>query len=97
MGYKKDESGTYVVWYTKRHPISRVPMKLQRKGIKTEAEAKRVFNQLVFEVEEKIRRKTVPTWWECVEKYFEYAKLRGIHGKTIQNYFLGLQAYTKPI
>lgn len=97
MGYKKDESGTYVVWYTKRHPISRVPIKLQRKGIKTEAEAKRIFNQLVYEVEEKIRRKTVPTWWQCVEKYFEYAKLRGIHGKTIQNYFLGLQAYTKSI
>jgi integrase len=97
MGYKKLEDGTFLVWYCKRDPITRVPTKLQRKGIKSEAEAKRVFNQLVVEVEEKLKKKTTPTWWKTVEAYFDYARLKGIHEKTIQNYFLGLQAYTKSI
>ena len=56
MVIKKQQDGMYVVSFSKRHPITRVPKSLRRtktdsgQPIKTEAEAKRIYNQLVAEV-----------------------------------------------
>jgi len=35
------------VSYSKRHPITRAPVGLRRKGIKSKGEAQRVLNELV--------------------------------------------------
>ncbi len=38
----------YVVSYSARHPVTRKPFSKRRIGLKTKAEAQRVFNQLLI-------------------------------------------------
>ena len=52
MGIKKDPiTGMYQVEYWKRHPKTRKPTRIARQGIKTKAEATRVYHQLIVETE----------------------------------------------
>lgn len=98
MGFREDEKnkGTWIVWYCKRHPITRAPISLRRMGIKTKAEAKRVEAELVVQVEDKIRRKTLPTWSQVVHEFISSKKQEGMSGKSLDSYFLCLQAHTFP-
>ena len=62
MGIKFDSiNKTFTASYTKRHPITRVPRSLRRKGIKSKAEAHRVYN------EEKLKASEVPSWHKLVQ------------------------------
>lgn len=73
MGIKLDiNTKTFVVSYSKRHPISRQPISLVRKGIKSKAEANRVYSELILLIEEKIRKKSVLSWPELLEKYISH-------------------------
>lgn len=85
---------TWEVSYSKRHPITRIPCRGARKGIKSQAEAKRIYSELVVQVNDKIRRQSVPTWWSMVESYCETSRNRGLTEKTIDNYLLCLKAHT---
>lgn len=67
MAIKKQADGTYFVTYHKRHPTSRVPVKAARKGIKSEAQAKRTYAELVIQVEDKLREKTIPRWADLIQ------------------------------
>lgn len=97
MGIKFiEETRTYTVQYSKRHPITRQPIPMKRSGIKTHADAKRVERELVVLVEEKIRAKIIPTWEKLVDMWSEDAKNRGLMPKTIDNYLYSLRAYTFP-
>lgn len=92
---KLDEvTKTWEVSYSKRHPITRIPCRAARKGIKSQAEAKRVYDQLVVQVNDKIRRQSIPRWWDMVESYVETSRNRGLTEKTIENYVLCLRSHT---
>ncbi len=96
MGIKPDPANpeTYIVSYSKRHPITRVPVVLRRKLIKTKAEAQRIHTQLIIDVEEKLRRKVIPDWQEATERFLQSCLDRECAGKTIEDYGLCLRAHT---
>jgi len=100
MGIKKQADGMYVVSFSKRHPTTRIPKSLRRtktdngQPIKTEAEAKRIFNQLVAEVNEAITLSVSPPWRVMVKRFLDSCERRGLMPKTIENYRLGLEAHT---
>jgi integrase len=100
MGIKKLSNGTYEVSFCARHPISRVPKSLKRtrndKGqlITSSAEAKRIYNQLVKEVNEKLKESVTPVWRVMVARFVESSLQRGLMTKTVENYRLGLEAHT---
>ncbi len=96
MAIKQDpnDRGAYIVSYSKRHPVSRQPVGLRRKGVKSLAEAKRVYNNLVVDVEERIRAKQIPAWRDVVGRFLAERRDRGLSGKTIEDYGLCLRAHT---
>jgi integrase len=95
MGIKYDENKKYwIVSYSKRHPVTRKPLAIIRKGIKTKAEAARVEKQLVLELELKLKRVIVPTWKELVTAYIADLSQRDVSRKTVDNYKLCLEAHT---
>lgn len=96
MGIKFDSgTSTWMAFFSKRHPSREIPpITLRRKGIKTQAEARRIERQLIGEVEMRLHRKTIPVWKQLVDQWKEDALNRGLSGKTIENYFLNLRAYT---
>lgn len=96
MGIKRDlkKPGTFIASHSKRHPVTNIPYSLRRKGFKTEAEAKRAFNQLVVDVEDKIRSQTTPSWEKMTEDFLLACKARGLTGKTVLDYGLCLRANT---
>ncbi len=94
MGIKKNTDGTFVVSYHKRHAITRVPFKASRRGIKSKGEAQRVFNQLVIEVEGKLKKAITPNWNEVLEKYLVSGRERGLMSKTLYACEKTLRAHT---
>jgi integrase len=85
---------TYEVSFSKRHPITRVPVVLRRKGIKSKAEAQRIYHELIIEVEDKLRRSVVPTWNETLDKFLISSRERGLMLKTLYASEKTLRAHT---
>ena len=83
----------WIVSFGKRHPITRQSVTLRRKAA-TASEAKRVYLQLVIDVEEKIRGKIVPTWKDSIDRYLDDCTKRGLSEKTVEDYGLCLRAHT---
>jgi integrase len=96
MGIKEDKEkpGTYVVFYSKRHPTTRQAAGLRRKGFKSMAEARRALNQMVVDVEDKIRRSVVFCWSALVEKYREHMLNQNLSAKTVETHWLCLKSHT---
>src|SRR4051794_5645200 len=94
MGIKYIEQEGYKVSYCKRNPKTGVPVGASRKGIKSMAEAKRVHNELVLQVERKINEAIVPTWPMVVERYLNACTEKEISKKTVENYSICLNAHT---
>lgn len=71
MGIKEDpdKPGTFIVSHHKRHPLSRTPISIRRKGFKSLAEAKREFSVIVGEVEDRVKRQITPKWADLVEQW----------------------------
>lgn len=97
---KKNADGQYTVSYSCRHPISRMPVCLRRKTndkrqfITSMAEAQRIYNQLVIEVNQKLHESVYPTWRNLLQKFYETSLKRGLMPKTVENYKLALNAHT---
>lgn len=73
MGIKLDsKTNTFIVSYSKRHPISRKPMSLIRIGIKSKAEANRIHAELIVKVDSKIRETRTPKWPQLLDRYIEH-------------------------
>lgn len=86
MGIKKQADGTYKVSYHKRHPVSRRTISRLRIGIKTQAEAKRVYTDLVVLVNDCIKKEVVPTWSAFLDQYLVDIAERNVLNKgTIYN------------
>lgn len=97
MGVKFDsKSNTWSVSYSKRHPLTRIPCSLRRKGIKSQAEAKRIEHMLVIHVEKKLHELIVSKWPVLVERYCKASLEQGMTKKTVDNYHICLKAHTFP-
>jgi integrase len=95
MGIKFNaETKTYDVSYYKRHPVTRTPLRAARIGVKTKAEANRIFTELVIQIEEKLHEKTVPKWSTLVEDYRKAMLEQDMTEKTVENYYVCLKAHT---
>lgn len=96
MGIKYNElTKKWDVTYHKRHPATRVPHRAGKKGLKTQAEARRAERELVILIEERFRAKIIPTWSVFVERYKSEATQQGILClKSVQDYYACLKAHT---
>ena len=95
MGIKFDSENNYwIVSCSKRHPVTRKPLSIIRKGAKTKAEAKRVEKQLVIEMEQKLKRVIIPTWKCLVGDYISDLSTRDVSKKTVESYKMCLDAHT---
>ena len=81
-------------WYSKRHPITRVPASLRRTRLKSRAEALRVRTTLIVAVEEKLRKALMPSWSEQIEYYLTSCASNGLSVKSIYNAEKCLKAAT---
>lgn len=98
MAIKPDPKvpGTFIVSYAKRDPISKQPVSLRRKGIRSQAEARRVLAELVIQVEDRLRRAQVPTWRAVVDSYLRSLADRDLTPMTIHGYQTCLYRHTMP-
>lgn len=95
MGFKLDEkSGLWEAYFSKRHPLTRQPVTLRRRGLKSQAEARRVERELIGAVEMRLVEEKSPLWREAVVAYLSFAKELGYTNHTIHDYETGLYAYT---
>ena len=98
MGIKFDEKKKYwIAFYSKRHPVTRKPLSILRKGFKSKAEALRVEKELVLEMEHKLKKVIVPSWKEIVLKYIVSLADSDVSRKTVDTYKLCLEAHTFPV
>lgn len=98
MGIKFDDKKQYwIAFYSKRHPITRKPRSLLRKGFKTKAEALRAEKDLVLQMEQKLRKVIVPTWDQVVDEYSSDLAMRDVSRKTVETYHCCLKAYTSDV
>jgi integrase len=95
MGIKYDESKEcWSAFYSKRHPITRIPTGLRRTNLASKSEALRVEKELVIEVEHKLNKTITPSWKEVVERFAVSAHERGVSEKSISNNTYCLKAHT---
>jgi integrase len=95
MGINKNKiTGLWDVTHYKRHPITRVPVRAARKGIKSEREARRIEQELVIQVEDKLRRAIKPTWEKVLFEYLAASQERGLRNSTLYQCGSTLKAHT---
>ncbi|MFN8845841.1 MAG: tyrosine-type recombinase/integrase [Bdellovibrionales bacterium] len=94
MGIKKDEkTGLWIARYTKRVPDSNKPaIGLQRQA-KTRAEAQRIYEDLVYQINKRIHANRVPAFAKVVEMYFE-SRRGNVQQSTIISERLTLEKYS---
>jgi len=95
MGIKYDyKRKHFIVSYSRRHPITKKPRGIRRIGIKTRAEAEKVYKALILELGEKFNENLNPLWTEIVSKFLEFYANSGIAKNTLKNYESCLQIHT---
>jgi integrase len=95
MGIKYDEvEKTYHVSFYKRHPITKQPVRAARGGIKSKAEAHRLYAELVVQVEQRLHERIVPRWNTLLQEYRSSMLDQGMTQKTVENYYVCLRAHT---
>lgn len=99
-----ENTKSYEVSFSKRHPVSRVPASAKRtmtdegKLISTKAEAQRIYNQLVIQVENKLKLNVLDntmTYNSLLAKFYESLIDRDLMNATIENYKISLGAHTQ--
>ena len=83
MGIKKEKDNTYTVSYHWRHPITRKSRSRRRTKIKSMAEAKRVRDSLVIEVDREMQQKVTPSWSQVVKEFLEEFPSTGVNKATL--------------
>ncbi len=95
MGYKYNkEAGHWEAYFCKRHPITRKPVNARKRGMKSEAEAKRAERELIAQVERKLHESIIPTWAATLDRFLENCRDRGLTEHTIHDYETSLKAHT---
>ena len=86
----------YDVSFSKRHPVTGMPFSLKRTNIKNMSEAKRVFNELVIQLENKIKAKIIPNWEVFLESYSQSLNVQDLREKTKYTRTVVLKKHTLP-
>lgn len=94
MGIKQQSDGSWHAFYSRRHPETKIPVSMRRKGIETKAAALRVEKELVLEVDKRLKAIVIPTWGEFIDEYLESCRQSGMRLKTIYNRDKCLRAAT---
>jgi len=95
MGIKQDPVlKTWIVNYSKRPGKNLAPVSRTRAGIISEREARRVFNELVVEVQRKIETKKTPSWEIVVKDFLMECRENNYAQKTVESYRYALEAHT---
>jgi len=98
MGIKHSKvDNTWEAFFSKRHPVTRLPLSMRRKGLKSKTEALKVEKELVVLIEQRLREVIVPSWERCVADWSEFALGNGIGAATVDAYLKCLRAHTLPI
>lgn len=98
MGIKKNKNGKWDVLYSARDPLTRKPKTLKRIDIATEAEAKRVRDELMMLVQKSFKEKSGGQMRlaDLKNRFYESLQSRDLAPATIENYVNCLEAHTKP-
>ena len=72
-----------------------MPRTLRHRGLRSLAEAKRAYADLVVELEEKLRATVIPNWSTALDLFAAHCRSRELTKKTIANYLVNLRAYTE--
>lgn len=95
MGTSFDKNtNTWSAFFSKRHPVTRRPISLRRKSLKSEAEARRVEKELAVLVDRKLHASVTPMWEAFVADFLRHSLNRGLTEKTVYDYGVCLKAYT---
>jgi integrase len=97
MGIKQDKDGTYIVAYSKRHPQTRSPVVMRRKGIKSKAEANRVLAELIIIVSDKLKKVITPAWPKLLGNYLKFLDESEMTKMTCYGRRKSLEKYTLPL
>ena len=98
-----ESKGVYEVSVHRRHPKTGQPTTARRRSnlkgepIKTEAEARRVHEQLLSGMLDRFKDLVIPRWGKAIDQYCDEALKRGLMSSTVENYRLGLRAHTLEI
>ncbi|MCB9092981.1 MAG: site-specific integrase [Halobacteriovoraceae bacterium] len=79
---KKDH---FIVSYSRRHPVTKVPKTLKRQGIKSQREAERVYKDLILKMGEKFKENLHPYWKDMVYEFLEAYANTGVLKRTVKN------------
>ncbi len=97
MGIKLDpKTKTFTVSYSKRHPKTNQPISLKRIGIETESKAKRIYQELVVKVSEKIKKVTAPPWEDILDQYYKFIQETDLRSSTVYKRDKTLRKHTLP-
>ncbi|MBC7385493.1 MAG: site-specific integrase [Cryobacterium sp.] len=97
MGIKKDTlKNCWTVSYSKRPGPKQLPVSLTRKGVATERDAKKIYTELVLEVDRKIESLKIPLWPKVIDLFLDECRLLGYSQQTIHGYSTCLKAHTLP-
>lgn len=95
MGIRQDQTTElWIASFSKRHPVTRMPVSLRRKNLKSKAEAVKVERELILDVEQRLRKTAIPSWSDAVTSFLRECHNRGITPNTIDDYSTGLKAHT---
>ncbi len=91
----EDKSKSWKITYGKRNPVTGKYENTSWKGYPTKAAAERAYKDIVLYVEDRIRRKVIPTWECLIDSYLKACEAKGLAKKTIYNADKNLRAATK--
>lgn len=97
MGVKFDPSTkTWTVTYSKRHPTTNQPVSRRRIGVPTEARAKKMYDDLVAKVNDKIKRVVCPPWEDVLDQYFKHIAKTDLRLNTMYKREKTIRKHTLP-
>lgn len=98
MGFKQEEtSGLWVAYYSKRHPITKIPKSLKIKGLKSLAEARRTEADLIIKINKSFEAPPPGTtvYAKLLDRFEHSLIERDLSKNTIDNYMTCLRLHTK--
>ncbi len=95
MGIKQNlVTGEWEAFFSKRHPITRMPLSRRRIKLESRSVAVRTERELIGLVERLLHQSVVPSWSTVVEQFLTFCLDRGLTKDTVYDYEVTLRAHT---
>lgn len=88
------QTGKWEASFSKRHPITRVPLTRRKKGLESRVAAVRAERELIATVERLLHQAVTPTWSVLLEQFLKACKEQGFTMHTLHDYESALKAHT---